>query len=42
MKPLVVLSLSLLLIDTSIAAEQTYGSGYEPKPPVPFPAESKD
>src|SRR5438552_109604 len=42
MKPLVVLSLSLLLIDTSIAAEQTYGSGYEPKPPVPFPAEFKD
>jgi hypothetical protein len=42
MKPLVVLSLSLLLARSSIAAEQTYGSGYEPKPPVPFPAEFKD
>jgi hypothetical protein len=42
MKPLVVLSSCLLLAGSSIAQEQTYGSGYEPKPPVPFPAELKD
>jgi hypothetical protein len=38
MKSLVVLSVSLLLVGSSIAAEQTYGSGFEPQPPVPFPA----
>ena len=32
MKLLAVLSLSLLFVGSSIAAEQTYGSGYEPKP----------
>ena len=42
MKSLVVLSLWLFLTGSGVAAEQTYGSGYEPKPPVPFPAEFKD
>ncbi len=42
MKLLAVLSLSLLFVGSSIAAEQTYGSGYEPKPPVPFPPAYKD
>jgi hypothetical protein len=42
MKSLVVLSLWLLLAGSGVAAEQTYGSGYEPKPAVPFPAQFKD
>src|SRR3954451_17853794 len=41
MKPLVVVSLFLAFV-RGVAAEQTYGSGYEPEPPVPFPPEYKD
>jgi hypothetical protein len=37
-----VLSVFLALAGTSLGAEQTYGSGYEPKPPVPFPAAFHD
>ncbi len=42
MKPLVLLSLLLPLLSHAVAAEQTYGSGYEPKPPIPFPSAYKD
>lgn len=42
MKSLVVLSVFLLSLGNSVAEEETYSSGYEPKPPVPFPAELKD
>jgi len=31
-----------MLASSSLGVEQTYGSGYEPKSPVPFPAEFKD
>lgn len=41
MKLLVVLSVFSLLVGSS-SAEQAYGSGYEPKPPVPFPTEFRD
>jgi hypothetical protein len=42
MKRSVVISLSVVLLMRSVAAEETYGSGYEPKPPVPFPSTYKD
>ena len=42
MKSLVVLSVFLLLVGSGVADKQTYGSGYEPKPPIPFPAQFKD
>jgi hypothetical protein len=42
MKSAVVLALSLVFAGSICGAEQTYGSGYEPKPPVPFPSEFKD
>ena len=41
MQPLVLFSVFLLIAGTSRASE-TYGSGYEPPPPVPFPTAFRD
>jgi hypothetical protein len=37
-----VFSVVLSLVDSSFAVKQTYDSGFEPKPPVPFSAAYKD
>jgi hypothetical protein len=37
-----VFSVVLALVDSSFAVKQTYDSGFEPKPPIPFPAAYKD
>jgi hypothetical protein len=42
MKPSAVVSVSVALLMRSVAAEETYGSGYEPKAPVPFLSAYKD
>lgn len=42
MRTLVVAWLSVVCLAPSLAAEQRYGSGYEPKPPEPFPPAYKD
>jgi hypothetical protein len=42
MKPLTIISISIALFMRGAAAGQTYGDGYEPKPPEVFPREYKD
>jgi hypothetical protein len=42
MKPPLVFCVVLSLVTRGFAAEQTYDSGFEPRPPVPFPAAYQD
>jgi hypothetical protein len=42
MKSLLAFSVVLSLVASSFAAKQTYDSGFEPEPPIPFPVAYKD
>jgi hypothetical protein len=42
MKLLLAITLLLVRVTNSVAADQTYDGGFEPKPPSPFPSAYRD